>query len=54
MVVRNVVGSFNLTDPIDSETLVVTLVLDSDANFIAGATMRLTNDDNEDQPQAKS
>jgi hypothetical protein len=49
MVVRNVVGSFNLTDPIDSETLVVTLVLDSDANFTAGATMRLTNDDNEDQ-----
>ena len=49
MVVRDVVGSFNLTDPIDSETLVVTLVLDSDANFTAGATMRLTNDDNEDQ-----
>lgn len=49
MVVRDVTGSFNLTDPIDSETLVVTLVLDSDANFTAGATMRLTNDDNEDQ-----
>ena len=49
MVVRNVAGTFNLTDPIDSETLVVTLVLDSDANFTAGATMRLTNDDNEDQ-----
>ena len=49
LVLRNVTGTFNTTRPIDSETIVVTLVLDSDANFTAGATMRLTNDDNEDQ-----
>jgi hypothetical protein len=49
MVLRDVTGTFNTTNPIDSETLVVTLVLDSDANFTAGATLRLTNDDNEDQ-----
>jgi len=49
LVLRNVNGTFNTTRPIDSETIVVTLVLDSDANFTAGATMRLTNDDNEDQ-----
>ncbi|MFZ9728178.1 MAG: YHYH protein, partial [Candidatus Nanopelagicaceae bacterium] len=49
MVVRNVNGTFNTIDPIDSETLVLRLVLDSDSNFTAGATLRLTNDDNEDQ-----
>jgi len=49
LVLRNVNGTYNLDATIDSETLVVTLVLDSDANFTAGATMRLTNDDNEDQ-----
>ena len=49
LVLRNVTGSFDTTKPIDSETIVVSLVLDSDANFTAGATMRLTNDDNEDQ-----
>jgi len=49
MVLRNVGGTFNLDNTIDSETLVVTLVLNSDANFTAGSTMRLTNNDNEDQ-----
>ena len=49
MVLRNVIGTFNTNLTIDSETLVVTLVLDSDANFTAGATLRLTNDDDEDQ-----
>ena len=49
LVLRDVIGAFNLDNTIDSETLVVTLVLDSDANFTAGSTMRLTNDDNEDQ-----
>lgn len=49
LVLRNVNGTFNLNTTIDSETLVVTLVLDSDANFTAGSTMRLTNNDNEDQ-----
>ena len=49
MVLRNVIGTFNTTDTIDSETLVVTLVLDSDSNFTVGATLRLTNDDDEDQ-----
>jgi hypothetical protein len=49
MVLRNVLGTFNNIDKIDSETLVVTLVLDSDSNFTAGATLRLTNDDDEDQ-----
>ena len=49
MVVRDVTGSFNTTDPIDSETLVLNLVLDSDSNFTAGATLRLTDDDNDDQ-----
>lgn len=49
LILRNVNGSFNTSITIDSETLVVTLILDSDANFTTGATLRLTNDDNEDQ-----
>ena len=49
LVVRDVVGTFNTTDQIDSETLVLRLVLDSDSNFTAGATLRLTDDDNDDQ-----
>ena len=49
LVLRNVVGSFTTTRPIDSETLVVRLVLDSDSNFTAGATIRLTDDEDDDQ-----
>jgi hypothetical protein len=49
LILRNVTGSFITSNTIDSETLVVTLVLDSDSNFTSGSTIRLTNDDNEDQ-----
>lgn len=46
-VLRSCNGEFLTNVPLSSSILVVRLVLNADANFTIGATMTLTNDDNE-------
>ena len=47
LVLRDVNGEFQSDVPVDSETLVVRLVLNQDSTFTIGSTMILTNDDDE-------
>ena len=47
LVMRDVDGTFQNDIAINSETLVVRLVLNQDSNFTIGSTMILTNDDDE-------
>ena len=43
IVLRNVSGTFNLTDILYSTTKVINLIVDKSSNFTAGSTLKLTN-----------
>ena len=47
LVLRNSFGTFVKDVPVDSDTLVIQLVLSQNSNFTVGSTMTLTNDDKE-------